>query len=67
MTFYPGPSKVYPQVGQYLQDAFVEGVLSVNHRSPECMAITHGAIEGLHKKLNVPEDYFIYFISSFLC
>jgi phosphoserine aminotransferase len=64
MTFYPGPSKVYPQVGQYLQDAFAEGILSINHRSPECMKITRGAIEGLHQKLNIPQDYFIYFISS---
>ncbi len=64
MTFYPGPSKVYPQVGQYMQDAFAEGILSINHRSPECIAITRGAIEGLHQKLNIPEDYFIYFISS---
>ena len=64
MTFYPGPSKVYPQVGQYLQDALAEGILSVNHRSSECMAITRGAIEGLHQKLNIPKDYSIYFISS---
>ena len=64
MTFYPGPSKVYPQVAQYLQDAFAEGVLSVNHRSPECMEITRGAIEGLHQKLNIPDDYHVYFISS---
>lgn len=64
MTFYPGPSKVYPQVDQYLQDAFADGILSVNHRSEECMQITRGAIEGLHQKLNIPEDYFIYFISS---
>jgi phosphoserine aminotransferase len=64
MTFYPGPSKVYPQVGQYLQDAFAEGILSVNHRSPECMQITRQAIEGLHQKLNIPADYHIYFISS---
>jgi len=64
MTFYPGPSKVYPQVAQYLQDAFAEGVLSINHRSEECMKITRGAIEGLHEKLNIPADYHIYFISS---
>jgi len=64
ITFYPGPSKVYPQVAQYLQDAYAEGILSVNHRSPECMEITRGAIEGLHQKLNIPQDYFIYFISS---
>jgi phosphoserine aminotransferase len=64
MTFYPGPSKVYPQVAQYLQEAFVEGVLSVNHRSVEGMEITRGAIEGLHQKLNIPDDYYVYFISS---
>lgn len=64
MTFYPGPSKVYPQVAQYLQDAFAEGILSVNHRSEECMKITRGAIEGLHEKLNIPTDYHVYFISS---
>jgi phosphoserine aminotransferase len=64
MTFYPGPSKVYPQVAKYLQEAFAEGILSVNHRSVEGMEITRGAIEGLQKKLNIPDDYFVYFISS---
>lgn len=64
MTFYPGPSKVYPQVVKYLQEAFAEGILSVNHRSEECMNITRGAIGGLHEKLNIPADYHIYFISS---
>jgi phosphoserine aminotransferase len=64
MTFYPGPSKVYPQVAKYLQDAFAEGILSVNHRSEEGMDIIRGAIEGMHKKLNIPDDYHVYFISS---
>jgi phosphoserine aminotransferase len=64
MTFYPGPSKIYPQVAQYLQNAFTEGVLSINHRSPECMEITRGAIEGLHEKLHIPVNYSVYFISS---
>lgn len=64
MTFYPGPSKVYPQVAQYLQDAYAEGILSINHRSEECMKITRGAMEGLHQKLNIPADYHVYFISS---
>jgi phosphoserine aminotransferase len=64
MTFYPGPSKVYPQVANYLQEAFAEGILSVNHRSQEGMEIIRGAIEGLHEKLNIPDDYHVYFISS---
>lgn len=64
ITFYPGPSKVYPQVGDYLQDAFTEGILSVNHRSAACMALVKEAIELLHQKLNIPKDYHIYFVSS---
>ena len=64
MTFYPGPSKVYPQVAKYLQEAFAEGILSVNHRSQEGMDIIRGAIEELHQKLNIPDNYYVYFISS---
>lgn len=64
MTFYPGPSKVYPQVAQYMQDAFAEEMLSINHRSAECMEITRGAIDGLHQKLNIPANYHVYFVSS---
>ena len=64
ITFYPGPSKVYPQVARYMQEAFEEGVLSINHRSAECMTITKSAIQLLHEKLNIPPDYSIYFVSS---
>lgn len=64
MTFYPGPSKIYPQVANYLQEAFAEGILSVNHRSQEGMEVIRGAVEGLHQKLNIPDDYYVYFISS---
>lgn len=64
ITFYPGPSKVYPQVAKYMQNAFEEGILSINHRSAECMEITKSAIQLLHEKLNIPVDYSIYFVSS---
>ena len=64
ITFYPGPSKVYPVVEHYLKQAFDEGVLSINHRSQTCMQITRSAIELLHQKLHIPEDYTIYFVSS---
>lgn len=64
ITFYPGPSKVYPVVEHYLKQAFDEGVLSINHRSQTCMQITRSAIDLLHQKLHIPEDYTIYFVSS---
>ncbi|WP_017733155.1 aminotransferase class V-fold PLP-dependent enzyme [Nafulsella turpanensis] len=64
ISFYPGPSKVWDKLPQYLQEAFQEGVLSINHRSPEFVAISREAIRLLHEKLNIPKDYTIFFTSS---
>lgn len=64
ITFYPGPSKVYDQVGQYLQEAFETGVISANHRSSAFMQMLEDTIRNLKTKLNVPADYEVYFVSS---
>ncbi|TAF79573.1 MAG: aminotransferase class V-fold PLP-dependent enzyme [Runella slithyformis] len=64
ITFYPGPSKLYPQVAQYLQDACACGVLSINHRSAGFMDILQETLRLMHLKLHIPDDYTIYFTSS---
>lgn len=64
LTFYPGPSKVYPQVAQYAADAVQQGILSLNHRSPEFMAIVQETMRLLREKLAIPADYHIAFTSS---
>ncbi len=64
VTFYPGPSKVYPQVREFMQDAYDAGVLSLNHRSSGFMEICRNAIEGLKMKLNVPDAYSVMLVSS---
>jgi phosphoserine aminotransferase len=64
ISFYPGPSKVYPAVAQYLQDAYASGVLSVNHRSPAAMALVERTFGLLREKLGIPAEYQIYFTSS---
>lgn len=64
LTFYPGPSKVYPQVRQFMLDAYDSGVLSLNHRSSGFMEICRKAIEGLKEKLAVPDDYSVMLVSS---
>lgn len=63
-TFYPGPSQIYPQIAEYLQDAFHSGILSANHRSAQCMALVEETLGLFHEKLNLPADYSIYFTSS---
>ncbi len=64
VTFYPGPSKVYPQVREFMQDAYNQGVLSLNHRSSGFMDICQRAIEGLKTKLAVPPGYAVLLVSS---
>ncbi|MDQ1088151.1 aminotransferase class V-fold PLP-dependent enzyme [Siphonobacter sp. SORGH_AS_1065] len=64
LSFYPGPSKVYPQVATYLQDAYQSGILSVNHRSAEAMEMVKETYRLLHEKLEIPAEYSIAFISS---
>jgi phosphoserine aminotransferase len=63
-TFYPGPSQVYPQIAEYLQDAYRSGILSANHRSTQCMALVEHTLVLFHEKLNVPQEYSIFFTSS---
>lgn len=64
ITFYPGPSKVYPQMEGYLQEGFRSGILSMNHRSQGFMEVLRETIRLMHLKLNIPDDYTIYLVSS---
>ncbi|SDX61321.1 aminotransferase class V-fold PLP-dependent enzyme [Hymenobacter psychrophilus] len=63
-TFNPGPSQVYPQVRQYLQDAFDEGWLSTPHRGEKFVQLMRQTVQELKTKLNIPQDYTIFFLSS---
>jgi phosphoserine aminotransferase len=64
ITFYPGPSKVYPQVADYAAQAVRDGIVSLNHRSAGFMDIVRETVQLLHGKLAIPADYHIAFVSS---
>ncbi|GAB3010761.1 aminotransferase class V-fold PLP-dependent enzyme [Spirosoma pulveris] len=64
ITFYPGPSKVYPQVADYAADAVHQGIVSLNHRSAGFMDIVKDTVSLLHEKLDIPTDYHIALVSS---
>jgi phosphoserine aminotransferase len=64
ITFYPGPSKVYPQVEQYIHEAFESGLISANHRSQGFMQLLEKTIADLKSKLDIPAGYEVYFVSS---
>jgi len=64
ISFYPGPSKVHEKVPRYVLDAYQKGILSINHRSPEFEALFQKTTQLLKKKLQIPEEFNIYFTSS---
>ena len=64
ISFYPGPSRIYPKVPQYMKDAYTKGVLSINHRSEEFTEISRKTVLLLKEKLNIPKSYSVYFVSS---
>ncbi len=64
ITFYPGPSRLYPQIETYLGDAFHSGLLSMNHRSQPFMKMLSATITSLKEKLMIPEAYEVIFVSS---
>jgi phosphoserine aminotransferase len=64
ISFYPGPSRVHDDIPSYVKDAFNAGMLSLNHRSPEFMDMCGKTLSLLKKKLEIPEDYTIFFTGS---
>jgi phosphoserine aminotransferase len=64
LHFYPGPSKVYPSVRDYLTTAYDEGILNVPHRGDAFVQLSKATIAAIRKKLNIPQDYYIFFTSS---
>ncbi len=64
LTFYPGPSKVYPAVADYAAQAIREGIVSLNHRSTAFMAIVEETTRLLREKLDIPAEYHIALVGS---
>jgi phosphoserine aminotransferase len=64
LSFYPGPSQLYPRVEHYLTDAYQSGILSMNHRSEAFMDMLARTTTDLRRKLDTPPSYEVYFTSS---
>lgn len=64
ITFNVGPSKIYPQVKQFLNDAYDQNILSISHRSAAFDAFSKKCLELLHEKLEIPLDYTILYTGS---
>ncbi|MDX5419652.1 MAG: aminotransferase class V-fold PLP-dependent enzyme [Hymenobacteraceae bacterium] len=64
LNFYPGPSKLYPEVRTYLTDAYDEGILGAPHRGEQFVQLSRTVVGSLKRRLNIPQDYYVFFTSS---
>lgn len=64
ISFYPGPSRVHDEIPAYVQDAYAEGVLSINHRSEAFVKISAHTIHLLKTRLEIPKDYTVFYTTS---
>lgn len=64
ISFYPGPSQLYPGVERFMNEAFQGGILSQNHRSPAFVEMNKQTLTLLKEKLLIPEDYKVFYASS---
>src|SRR6187551_1819889 len=64
ISFYPGPSRVYDEVPRYVKEAHKKGLLSLNHRSPEFVALSQKTIGLLKAKLLIPKNFTVFFTNS---
>jgi phosphoserine aminotransferase len=64
ISFYPGPSRVHDEIPTYVKDAFQKGLLSMNHRSDEFMALCEKTVSLIKEKLDIPATYSVLFASS---
>lgn len=64
ISFYPGPSRIYPKVTRYMADACREGIVSINHRSEAFMELYRTTIQLFKAKFFLPDQYALYFVSS---
>ena len=64
ISFYPGPSRVDEHIPAYVQEAYDRGILSINHRSDAFMKICAKTTGLLKERLNIPDNYTIFFTSS---
>jgi len=64
ISFYPGPAKLYPQVRNYLTEAFDSQILEKNHRSNFFENLFQETCTLLKQKLQIPDGFVISFVSS---
>lgn len=63
-TFGPGPSYLFPQIKNFLIEAFDSQILSVSHRSSAFDELSAQTLSKLRKRLQIPDNYVVFYTTS---
>lgn len=62
--FTVGPTELFPEIADMYAGAAAEGFFSVSHRSKEFEEILEASVNSVTTLLDVPEDFYVFFLSS---
>ncbi|MCE1164383.1 MAG: aminotransferase class V-fold PLP-dependent enzyme [Bacteroidetes bacterium] len=62
--FTVGPTELFPEVAEMYRGAAAEGFFSVSHRSKEFEEILEATVNSVTTLLDVPDDFYVFFLSS---
>ncbi len=62
--FTVGPTEIFPEAAEMYKGAAAEGFFSISHRSKEFEEINEATVDSLTALLNIPDDFYIFFLSS---
>ena len=64
LNFYPGPSKLHPNIEAFTLNSLRSGIVERNHRSSEFAKLYQAVKLGMQEKLGLPQEYEVVFTSS---
>lgn len=64
VNFYPGPSKIYPEISNYFAEGQASGIFEMNHRSDAFHELFHKFKTSLKSHLQIPDSFEVSIISS---
>lgn len=62
--FTVGPTQLYPEIQEFYREAFEKNIPSISHRSSAFSEVVKTTTEELKKLLNVPDNFYFFFLSS---
>lgn len=62
--FTPGPSQLFPTIPKHIKNAVDYNIPSISHRGQQFKQIFKNTVDSLKKLLNIPDTYYVFFLSS---